>query len=259
MPILGIIASSVPAIKATGGTESSDGTYKYHTFTSSGTFTVNVASLSCDVLAISGGGGTSRATGGGGAGELVYFTSQTISSGAHTITIGAGGAADQTNALNIRGSNGSQTSWAGVATPAVGISPLAYGSGPWPAGGNAGNGNTGGAGGSAAGGGGGGQGGNGGASGSNGGSGGAGINTYSSWATTTSTGVSGYYAGGGGGGANPGNGGTAGSGGGGTGGGASVAATNGTANTGSGGGGGSNVSPYGGNGGSGILIVRYAI
>jgi hypothetical protein len=108
------------------------------------------------------------------------------------------------------------------------------------------------------------------------GNGGSGVNTYSSWATATSTGVSGYYAGGGGGArytsTTSGSGGAGGAGAGGTSGAtnpwAGTAGTAGTSNTGSGGGGGAqsgvDTSPSyqalaGGNGGSGIIIIRYSI
>jgi hypothetical protein len=97
------------------------------------------------------------------------------------------------------------------------------------------------------------------------GNGGAGRNTNSVWATATNTGVSGYYAGGGGGGAYSTAAGAGGAGGGGAGSMDSVAVpVNGTANTGGGGGGmNNNNNPpngnRGANGGSGIVIVRYAI
>lgn len=81
-----------------------------------------------------------------------------------------------------------------------------------------------------------------------GGNGGVGSNTYSTWASATSSGASGYYAGGGGASGN-----TA-SGSGGLGGGGAV--SNGTANTGGGAGAGMNSVVQ--NGGSGIVIIRYA-
>ena len=54
---------------ATGGTESTSGGYKYHTFTSSGTLTVT-GTLSLDILLVAGGagGGGRYNSGGGGAG-----------------------------------------------------------------------------------------------------------------------------------------------------------------------------------------------
>lgn len=102
-----------------------------------------------------------------------------------------------------------------------------------------------------------------------GGAGGAGVNTYSTWASATSTGVSGYYAGGGsGGGYYDGATVAGGAGGGGTGGGgnssANLPAAAGTANTGGGGGGAGNYNGFGtvypgAAGGSGIVIIRYAM
>jgi hypothetical protein len=102
---------------------------------------------------------------------------------------------------------------------------------------------------------------------STGGAGGAGSNSVSTWATATGTGVSGFYAGGGGGGGaqNPGGGtgGAGGSGGGGAGGSSGGNGVAGTVNTGGGGGGGSGkpapTTGLGANGGSGIVIVRYAV
>ena len=99
--------------------------------------------------------------------------------------------------------------------------------------------------------------------------GGNGLNTWSSWASATGTGANnGYYAGGGGGGVDstlggvPIVGGTGGLGGGGKGsdsqGGPSPVAGAGLSNTGGGGGGGHDYR-IGGTGGSGIVIVRYAI
>jgi hypothetical protein len=75
---------------ATGGTVTSDATYWYHTFTSSGTFTPTKA-LTADYLVVAGGGGGGGRRGaGGGAGGLLNFASQSVST-AQTITIGAGG------------------------------------------------------------------------------------------------------------------------------------------------------------------------
>jgi hypothetical protein len=79
--------------KAFGGDiVTTDGTYWYHAYLSSGRFDP-VQNLSCDVLTIAGGGGGGwNIGGGGGAGGLVYSASQSIA-GAQVITIGAGGAA----------------------------------------------------------------------------------------------------------------------------------------------------------------------
>jgi len=265
------------APKATGGSIiQTDGTYWYHAFLSSGTFTPATA-LSCDVLVVAGGGsgGYSNAGGGGGAGGVIAFASQSVGASAQTVTIGAGGATASSNPAN----SGSNSQFASL-TAAVGGG---YGGGGSSAGANGGSGgggypglsggtgtsgqgNAGGAGGAFSSpypsGGGGGAGAVGTAgSGSQSGAGGAGVNTVTNWGalstalTTLGLGVSGYIAGGGGGGgtsqgaAN----GTGGSGGGGAGGTSPVA---GTANTGSGGGG-ANTVVNGAAGGSGVVIIRY--
>jgi hypothetical protein len=81
---------------ATGGTEStySDGgvNYKVHTFTSSGTFTVQKGSKNISLLLVAGGGpGGSDNAGGGGAGGLIYVSSLSSITGSYPIVIGAGG------------------------------------------------------------------------------------------------------------------------------------------------------------------------
>ena len=285
---LGTTPAIVPY--ATGGdTIMTDGTYWYHAFKASGTFTPAKA-LSCDYLVVAGGGsGGSTYGGGGGAGGLRSTVTATGGGGslesavnfsngiAYTVTIGAGGS---TNA------SGSNTSVSGT-----GITTITSTGGGVGGDGNIINGTAGGSGG-----GGGlpatpietlggagtanqgyvggkghrfGMGGGGGAgavgaiygSGNNGGNGGAGV-LISALATATSTGVSGYYAGGGGGGGWTGaTATTGGAGGGGTGsvlGG--VNATGGTANTGAGGGGcADGVAGGTVTGGSGIVIIRYAV
>lgn len=278
--------------KAQGGNiVTSDGTYVYHAFTSSGFFIANQA-LTADVLVIAGGGaGGLLYAGGGGAGGISYQTGRSITTGAKTVIVGAGGAASTTNpntgasgsnsvfdTITSNGGGGgagwiSNTGTNGVAGGSGGGGSMGTSSGNTTSGGAATQGSSGGATGYGnAGGGGlrgsgaayfGGGGGGAGAVGANatsggGGAGGAGLNTWSSWATTTGTGVSGYYAGGGGGAAE--GAGTAPAGGSGGGGRGqfydTIDPTSGTANTGSGGGGVANIATPG-SGGSGIVIIRY--
>jgi len=275
--------NTTPAIapKATGGDViMSDGTYWYHAFRSSGTFTPSVA-LSCNVLAIAGGGSGGANNGGGGGAGGVYSATTSVAT-AQTVTVGAGGAQVVTNVVGNNGSNsvfgsltaavgggggGHQLTQDGNTGGSGGGSSFARSSG---AAGTSGQGNAGGGGNTTTGfpgGGGGGAGAAGGNGSANtGGTGGTATTAYSSWATATGTGVSNNYAGGGGGGnaVNGGSrssGGGAGAGTGGTGTGTSDSnGSNATANTGSGGGGGgSNATNYGGAGGSGIVIVRYTI
>jgi hypothetical protein len=263
----------VIAPKASGGSIYNDGTYWYHAFRTSGTFTPQTA-LTADVLVIAGGGGGgSRGSGlggeaGGGAGGFLGFNSQPLTATSYTCTIGAGGAATST----ARGATGTDSQFGALTLVKGGggganrtvNTGLAGGSG----GGGSFNGGAGGAAtsgqgfaggngstttGNAAGGGGAGAAAANSTSGPT--AGGIGLNTYSSWATATITGVSGYYAGGGGGSGVTGSGEPGGTGGGGAGGG-SGNGTAGTINTGGGGGGGNTV---GGDGGSGLLIIRYTI
>ena len=273
---LGTTPAIVPY--ATGGdTIMTDGTYWYHAFKSSGTFTPTKG-LSVDYLVVAGGaGGGKFYGGGGGAGGYRTSTGYSCASGTGlTVTIGAGGAGASSNGNGTSGNNSvfdtitSTGGGYGAGTNAGtnvqgGTGGSGGGSGGYISGtttgglGTAGQGNNGGAGNtSGGGGGGGGAGAVGGAStGSAGaGVGGAGLNTLSTWFSTTGTGVSGYIAGGGGGSGS--NAPAGGSGGGGAGASDSVVAGAGTANTGSGGGGGSGT--YAGQaGGSGLVIVRYAV
>jgi hypothetical protein len=285
--LYGIAASGVsPAAKATGGAIYSDDTYYYHVFGSTGTFTP-LASLTADVLTVAGGGGGSR--GGGGAGGVAYYASQSLTATGYTCTVGGGGAGstDSEGSNAAKGTSGGNSSFTGL-TAAVGgggagadystvNNGLNGGSGGGSgygrpssdtrATGTAGQGSDGGLALSdsttyTSGGGGGGAGAQGGDvnSGSKtGGIGGVGITTYSSWGTATGIGenVSGtyYLAGGGGGGGN-----TYAGGAGGYGGGAAGKNTgssnNGLANTGGGGGGNADGVTCG-QGGSGVVIVRY--
>jgi hypothetical protein len=288
----------VIAPKASGGSIYNDGTYWYHAFRTSGTFTPQT-SLSCEALVIASGGGGSYGYdndgGGGGAGGLRGFSQSLTGSTAYTISIGAGGAA---------GGQGNNTSISGTGFTTFTSAGGGVGGGN-PLGGSLANGGTGGSGGGgwagnityagaagntpstspsqgnnggssyasgvsnpdkAAGGGGGA-----GAVGTNGtyrqgGNGGIGSSAYSSWGAATNTGqlVSGsyYYAGGGGGGCDTaGTRSAGGSGGGGGGGGSTYPGTGGaagTVNTGGGGGGGG-ADQGGFAGGSGLVIIRYTI
>ena len=265
---LGTTPTKAP--KATGGSIiQTDGTYWYHAFLSSGTFTPATA-LSCDVLVVAGGGGGGAGVtgfgGGGGSGGAFYATSQSIGTSAQTVTVGAGGAVQTSGSNSIfgslttaigggRGGDYNQTGTNGGAGGGGG-EPQAGGSSTQTGTGGTGYGFGGG---SAVGGSGGGGGGGGGigAAGVNAGVGGAGLNTWSSWLSTTGLGVSGYIAGGGGGSVDAQSVRSGGAGGGGQGAKNTVtAAVAGTANTGSGGGGGV-VSTAGAAGGSGLVIVRY--
>ena len=264
----------------------SDGSYWYHAFLNSGTFTPQSA-LSCDVLVVAGGGGgtgNSNPVGGGGAGGFRALTSQSFSTIVYPVTIGAGGtggsgfstAGSNSNISTISATGGGNSNItggsggggnrdggsSGAAGNAGGYSPVeGYAGGTSPSGswiGAAGGGGAGGTGYAGTG---------GSATAERGGYGGVGSYSSISGGSTTSVGVlSGgnyYFAGGGGGGAESGGRGgvaTGGLGGGGNGSNGNVtAATSGFVNTGGGGGGAGISSGSGGNGGSGIIVIKYAV
>ena len=252
-----------------GGTVTTSGNYRIHSFTSSGTFVNTLASLSVEYLVIAGGGaggvgdaGANAYGGGGGAGGYrTNVTGQTsgasssaeaalsLSTGNKTVTVGAGGAG--TSGDNNLGTNGGDSVFdsitsigggRGGANSSDGSSGGSGGGGKESDGagqsGTAGQGTAGGTG----------------SEGGNRGGGGGGAGSAGS-TTTGGNGLSNNITGSavtraGGGGSNS----SGGSGGGGAGG--NPTGTAGTANTGSGGGAGTQNS---GDGGSGIVIVRYLV
>lgn len=95
--------------KATGGYVYSDSTYWYHAFPFSSTFTPS-QSLTADILVVAGGGGGGGETGGngnggGGAGGLLTFTSQALSATSYTVTVGAGGLGGRGTRVTTNGGN----------------------------------------------------------------------------------------------------------------------------------------------------------
>ncbi|MEI7901928.1 MAG: Ig-like domain-containing protein, partial [bacterium] len=279
-------AQAVEYVAATGGTvttySSGGNLYSVHTFTGSGTFTVQTGG-SVQYLVVGGGGGGGGGTGGGGgAGGFLTGTTSVSGSGTeYAVTVGAGGAGG-TTVSPCRGSNGVDSVFASITAVGGGgggsnypnspgyTEPTVGGSGGGASGdpsllgangtslqGNAGGGVTswnnpytpGGGGGAGAV-------GTTGAGQNAGAPGGAGL-------SSTITGTEKWYAGGGGSGNFFGSsGGTGGSGIGGHGGqganGNASGCTSGTVNTGSGGGGqGGNSANAAGSGGSGIVIISY--
>jgi hypothetical protein len=114
-------------ITATGGTETTCGDFKIHTFTGPGTFCVSsvgnpVGSTQVDYMVVAGGGGGSFAGGGGGAGgfreshstpvsgcytasPLATPTGITVSATGYPITIGGGGGGETFTAAGVGGNN----------------------------------------------------------------------------------------------------------------------------------------------------------
>jgi hypothetical protein len=192
-----------------GGTITTSGDFRIHTFTSSSNFVNTISNLTTEYLVIAGGGGGGSVSGGGGgAGGLLQAT-VSLTAQSYSIVIGGGGSSNSnggdTTGLGVTadgggvggahlqngadggsggGGGGDQTTSGGSATPGQGNNG-GTGFDPGPsesAGGGGGAGAVGGDGTSTV-----------------AGSGGAGLE-YSTFATATSTGDSGFYAGGGGGG-----------------------------------------------------------
>jgi hypothetical protein len=280
-----------PAFSATGGTITTSGGYKIHTFTTSGTFTTNIAST-LEILIIAGGAGGGAGWRGGGGGAGGYRSSVvgessgggasaesklSLSAGTYTVTVGAGGVGTTTE-----GGNGNNSVFSTVTSlgggggggqgnttdPGLNGGSGGGGNGCWSTSGSAGGSGTSGqgyaggqglAGAAQCGGGGGGagEGGYAGGTGGTGGDGGAGVSSSISGSSVTRAG------GGGGGNYESGNTTIGGAGGGGAGSryvGGNITGYSGTANTGgAGGGAGGQDQIAGGAGGSGIVIIRYAV
>ena len=112
------VTQEAPAFYCIGGTETTSGGTKIHTFTTSGSL-VCTGSGSTEVLVVAGGGGAGFSGanalnngGGGGAGGLVYTGNHVLSDATYPVTVGNGGAAATTQA--VKGSNGQDSSFDGV-------------------------------------------------------------------------------------------------------------------------------------------------
>ena len=91
---------------ATGGTITTYGAYKVHSFLSSGTWTPP-GTGTVDVLIVAGGGGGGGGRGGGGgAGGMLYRTGLSVTGQAYTITVGEGGAGSTGNSAETAATNG---------------------------------------------------------------------------------------------------------------------------------------------------------
>ena len=106
----------------TGGTITTVGNYRVHTFTSSGTLSIGNLGVSADLLMVaggagggSGGQGSTHSAAGAGAGGMFTSTSQSLTASTnYTIAIGSGGSGS-TNSAN-KGGDGGNTSFTGQTT-----------------------------------------------------------------------------------------------------------------------------------------------
>ncbi len=114
-------------VSASGGTVVTDGSYIYHIFTSSGTFTMSSSSASIEYLVVAGGGGGGGGDAGGGGGAGGFRTNaqgatsgggaaaeaaMTISAGTYQVVVGSGGAGGVGS--DVDASNGGASSFNGI-------------------------------------------------------------------------------------------------------------------------------------------------
>jgi len=124
---------------ATGGTVTTDGDYKVHSFTSSGTFAVtqvasDPANAELDYLIIAGGAsGGANSGSGGGAGGRLYLENYTgiTSTGGITVTVGAGGAGMSWGVPYGRGNDGANSVFNSITATGGGAGQGFYGYGPY--------------------------------------------------------------------------------------------------------------------------------
>jgi hypothetical protein len=115
----GTLTNTAPLITATGGTITTSGGFRYHTFTSSGTFQVTAGSGLIEVFVLGGGGagggdasGSTFYGGGGGSGGGLYNPAYYVEVSSYTVTVGAGGTPNVLS--NGFGGDGNNSSFANV-------------------------------------------------------------------------------------------------------------------------------------------------
>lgn len=109
--------ASIKSAVVSGGVITNVGNDYYHTFKTNGTFAITCpTNLDMSVLLVGGGGGagwentdTTRGGGAGGGGGLVYIPTYTLSAGSYGIVIGTGGKA--ATATTEKGGNGTNTTF----------------------------------------------------------------------------------------------------------------------------------------------------
>ena len=115
---------SLGGVSASGGTVTTTGGYRIHTFTSDGTFTPNVNGT-VEYLLVGGGGGGgvsggSGGSGGGGAGGVLHGSFMVVGGTAYDVDVGLGGFGVSNTAAHTQGGKGQNSSVFGL---------IAYGGG----------------------------------------------------------------------------------------------------------------------------------
>ena len=97
---------NLPVGTGSGGSTFTNGSYKYHVFTtSSGTFTVSTAPITVEYLIIGGGGAGGSSHGGGGGAGRVRRGTYSANVGSYAVTVGAGGVPSSTYASGSGGNS----------------------------------------------------------------------------------------------------------------------------------------------------------
>ena len=80
-------------ITATGGVVTTSGSYKIHTFITTGNLNITASPTGAtyEILIVGGGGGSGGYSGGGGGGEVLYSANQSLTAQTYLITVGGGG------------------------------------------------------------------------------------------------------------------------------------------------------------------------
>ena len=120
--------TTVGFVSATGGTVTTDGDYKIHTFTTSADFVVTNAGPGTIEICTIGGGGSSGngADGGGGAGGYYYTASLPITATTYAIGVGAGAARRGAGSNFLGGFKGGNTTFGSVFTTLGGSGGTGY-------------------------------------------------------------------------------------------------------------------------------------
>jgi hypothetical protein len=100
---------------ATGGSVTTSGGYRIHTFTSGSTSFTMTYPGTVEVLLVGGGGGGAQIGGGGGAGGFIYEQQNSLPAGTYTVSVGTGGSREtQHNAQNQNPGNPSSLVGPGI-------------------------------------------------------------------------------------------------------------------------------------------------
>ena len=160
--VLSTVSCGASAALPSGGTTSTytaaDGSsWRYHKFTSNGTFSTNGYSGPFDYIIVGGGGAGGWGTGlpgggGGGAGEYIARSSQTLAAGSYSVSVGQGGSttcsvsgSGLSVTVSYSSSNGADSSFAGLTAIGGGAGGAPSNGSSGGSGGGGGNNSTGGA------------------------------------------------------------------------------------------------------------------